>query len=105
MRLDRRPRQVVLRDHDARGPALGAGERLEWELPRGRRAQIDSAQEFGLLPLGLLPLLAALLERALGQTSLGVQRRALVGIGGHALEDLHESGRIVRRPYDTLQGV
>ena len=91
VRLDGRARQVPLGDDDA-GRAPGrARQGLERELPGVALVQIDGGEVFGALAESALARIAALFEQALGQSPLRVQWRRLVGVAGHALEDIDEA--------------
>ncbi len=105
MRLDRLAWQVVLGDDHARAAPARAGKRLQVVLPRGRAAEVHAREELGELLPRALALFATDLHESLGTPRLDVQRRALVDVGAHPLDDLQEAGGVVRAPRGPLERV
>ena len=103
MRLDGRARQVIFGVNDLRRLALGARERLEGIVPGRGLAQIDAGEEFCLCTLHPHAVFTDRFGGARGQAFLRVERRALIGIGRHALHGGEEAVGIVFRACNALQ--
>ena len=98
-----RTRQIVGGDDDMRGAALRARQRLERIAPVRPLAEIDAGEIFGgPSQLRLVARRFVGLARA-GHERLRKLRRAAVGIGRHARNDLHPFVGGVGRIDDALQ--
>src|SRR5262249_22660552 len=101
-----RARQLVFGVDDLGGAALRTRQRLELVFPGGAFAEIDAAQELGQPGARGRERFAALLEQPRRDAPLRVQRRALVGIAGHARQDLrHERILVIGGLHDPLERV
>ncbi len=103
--LDGIARQIVFGDDHLGGPPGRPRQCLERVSPGGGFAQIDRGQKFGAILLGLVACIAAFLEQPFGHALLRPRRHALIGVGAHALLNLHEFVGIMGRPHDALDGV
>src|SRR6185503_10530553 len=102
VRLDERAWQVVLGEDHAGGLALEPRLGLQGEGPGLLLAQVDAGEPFCSLPAAAAALDVA--RRGAGEP-LRLERSAAGIVAGHALEDLHEALRVVRRLHDPLERV
>ena len=102
VRLDRFPRKVVLRDDDTRGVAHRTRERLERIRPGRACVQVDACQVLGQV-VGARAEAPHQIRRA--HAPLRVERKALVRIARHPLENPSELVHAVRRSERSLECV